>query len=117
MKFILDAHLPPSLREIFARAGHEALHTLDLPERNSSLDSALNAVSVADQRVLVTKDTDFYYSHLLHGRPWKLVLVRTGNMGLKDTKALFETHLAAITVALSTCTLVEIDRQSVNVVV
>ncbi|MEO6788381.1 MAG: DUF5615 family PIN-like protein [Chthoniobacteraceae bacterium] len=59
MKFILDAHLPPSLREIFARAGHEALHTLDLPERNSSPDSALNAVSMADQRVVVTKDTAF----------------------------------------------------------
>jgi len=32
---------------------------------------------MAEMRVVVTKDTDFYYSHLLHGRPWKLVLVRT----------------------------------------
>ena len=53
MKFILDAHLPPSLREIFARAGHEALHTLDLPDQNASHDSALNEISVAEQRVLV----------------------------------------------------------------
>ena len=117
MKFILDAHLPPSLRQVFAQAGHEAIHTLDLPEQNASRDSALNEVSVADQRVVVTKDTDFYYSHLLHGRPWKLVLVRTGNMGLNDTKALFETHLATISAALAFCTLVEIDRQSVSAVV
>ena len=117
MNFILDAHLPPSLRQIFASAGHEAIHTLDLPERNASRDSALNDLSVREQRVVVTKDTDFYYSHLLHGRPWKLVLIRTGNMGLRETKALFTTHLPAIAAALADCTLVEVGRQSVSVVV
>jgi predicted nuclease of predicted toxin-antitoxin system len=116
MKFILDAHLPPSLRQVFAAAGHDAIHTLDLPAQNASRDGALNAVSMAELRVVVTKDTDFYYSHLLNGRPWKLVLVRTGNMSLKDTKALFETHLSDISAALATCTLVEIDQKSVSVV-
>lgn len=69
-----------------------------------------------EQRVVVTKDTDFYYSHLLHGRPWKLVLVRTGNLGLKATKQMFEIHLPAIEAALQTCTLVELDQQTVSVV-
>lgn len=31
MKFLMDAHLPPGLRAIFREAGHEAIHTLDLP--------------------------------------------------------------------------------------
>lgn len=31
MKFLIDAHLPPGLRAIFREAGHEAIHTLDLP--------------------------------------------------------------------------------------
>ena len=117
VKFLLDAHLPPSLRQVFASAGHDAIHTLDLPDQNASRDGVLNRVSLAEQRVVVTKDTDFYHSHLLQGRPWKLVLVRTGNMGLKETKALFETHLPAISEALETCTLVEIDKQTVSVVV
>ncbi len=43
---------------------------------------------------------------LLQGRPWKLVLVRTGNLGLKATKQMFETHLPTIETALQTCTLV-----------
>jgi predicted nuclease of predicted toxin-antitoxin system len=116
MKFIVDAHLPPSLIQVFRTGGHDAIHTLDLPDQNAARDSALNAVSLSEQRVVVTKDTDFYYSHLLHGRPWKLVLVRTGNMGLKDTKLLFETHLPAIITALANCSLVEIDRQRVVVV-
>lgn len=54
---------------------------------------------------------------MLQGRPWKLVLVRTGNMGLKESKALFETHIPAITEALEICTLAEIDKQTVSVVV
>ncbi|MFC5454192.1 DUF5615 family PIN-like protein [Prosthecobacter fluviatilis] len=116
MKFLLDAHLPPGLRRVFAAAGHEAIHTLDLPDQNASRDGILNSVSMAEQRVVVTKDTDFYYSHLLHGRPWKLVLLRTGNMGLKDTRQMFEQHLPAIATALQTCTLVELDRQRVSII-
>jgi predicted nuclease of predicted toxin-antitoxin system len=89
---------------------------MDLPQQNASRDGVLNEVSVAEQRVVVTKDTDFYFSHLLHGRPWKLVLVRTGNLGLQATKQMFQTHLTAIEAALQTCTLVELDQKSVTVV-
>ena len=61
MKFLLDAHLPPSLRSVFADAGHDAIHTLDLPDQSASLDGVLNRVSLAEERVVVTKDTDFYH--------------------------------------------------------
>ena len=116
MKFLIDAHLPPSLRRVFAAAGHDAIHTLDLPDQNASRDGTLNTVSMAEQRVVVTKDTDFYHSHLLHGLPWKLVLIRTGNLGLKDTHQMFVQHLPAIVTALQTCTLVELDRQRVSII-
>jgi hypothetical protein len=29
MKFIVDAHLPPSLCKVLAQYGHEAIHTLE----------------------------------------------------------------------------------------
>jgi predicted nuclease of predicted toxin-antitoxin system len=114
VKFLIDAHLPPSLRDLFHEAGHDAIHTLDLPDQNASRDSLLNEVSMHEQRVLVTKDTDFYYSHLLHGRPWNLVLVRTGNLRLEATKKMFKIHLPAIEKALQTCTLVELDHFGVK---
>ena len=114
MKFIIDAHLPQSLRDVFRRAGHDAIHTLDLPEKNSSRDGVLNEISIREERVVVTKDTDFYYSHVLQNRPWKLVLVRTGNLGLKETKQMFENHLSAIEKALQTCSLVELDQENVS---
>jgi predicted nuclease of predicted toxin-antitoxin system len=116
MKFLIDAHLPPGLRAVFQAAGHDAIHTLDMPDQNASRDGLLNEISMAEMRVVVTKGTDFYYSHLLHGRPWKLVIVRTGNMGLKATKLMFEDHLPAIEAALQVCTLVELDQQKVTAV-
>jgi len=115
MKFLIDAHLPPILREVFRQLGHDAIHTLDLPDKNFSRDGLLNEISVVEERVVVTKDTDFYYSHILQKRPWKLVLVRTGNLGLKETKRMFENHLPAIEQALEGCSLVELDQKSVSI--
>ena len=61
----------------------------------------INNLSLKDQRVVVSKDTDFYYSHLLHQKPWKLLLVRTGNMSTRDLKRLLQAHLPAIVQSLA----------------
>ena len=35
MNFIVDAQLPKSLARLLAELGHDAIHTLDMPERNA----------------------------------------------------------------------------------
>ena len=85
-----------------------AMHTLDLPAKNAIKDRVVNQISLDDRRVVISKDTDFFYSHLLQRRPWKLVLVRTGNISTVDLCALFERNLLAIETALQSHTLVEI---------
>lgn len=117
MNFTVDAHLPPGLCAVLQAAGHDAIHTRQLPAENRTTDEVINALSLREQRVVVTKDTDFYHSHLLHGRPWKLLLVRTGNIRTRDLKALFERHLPEIVAALEQNSLVELDRQTVRVIV
>ena len=117
MKFVVDAHLPPGLCALLQVAGHDAFHTSLLPTQNGTPDEILNELSLREQRVVVTKDSDFYYSHLLHGKPWKLLLVRTGNIRTRDLKALFNTHLSTIVGALEQNSLVELNRQEVRVVV
>ena len=97
MNFPVDAHLPRSLCALREQHGHDATHSFALPEQNATKDGVINRVSFAEQRVVVSKDTDFFFSHLLHGRPWKLLLVRTGNI-----------------MALQSHSLVEIDRQTVT---
>jgi predicted nuclease of predicted toxin-antitoxin system len=117
MRFLVDAHLPRRLCAVLAQHGHDAVHTLDLPEKNETKDRVINQISLADQRVVISKDTDFFYSHLLQGRPWKLVLVKTGNISTRDLCALFERNVAAIEAALQSHSLVEIDRLAVTPVV
>ena len=115
MKFLVDAHLPPGLCCLLASAGHTALHTSTLPAGNDTPDEEINGLSLVGEWVVISKDTDFYYSHLLHGKPWKLILVRTGNISTADIKEVFRAHLAAITEALAISSLVELDRSSVSV--
>jgi predicted nuclease of predicted toxin-antitoxin system len=114
MKFPVDAHLPRRLCAILAHHGHDAAHTLDLPGGNATKDGTINRISFEERRVVISKDTDFFYSHLLNGRPWKLLLVRTGNISTLDLLSLVEGNLSAIEVAFKTYTLVEIDRFAVT---
>jgi predicted nuclease of predicted toxin-antitoxin system len=116
MKFLVDAHLPPGLCVLLQAAGHDALHTRDLPASNQTSDEAINDLSLKDQRVVVSKDTDFYYSHLLHRKPWKLLLVRTGNLSTRDLNRLVHAHLPKITELLEANSLVELYSHSVQVV-
>ena len=114
MKFIVDAHLPHKLCGVLERRGHEAVHTLDLPEGNATGDEVINQISLDDLRVVISKDADFFFSHTLQGRPWKLLLVKTGNISTRDLCALLERNLPAIEAAMEIHTLVEIDRLAVT---
>ncbi len=98
-------------------AGHDATRTGKLTAGNRTPDEIISQVSLAEERVVVTKDSDFYHSHVLHRKPWKLLLVRTGNIRTRELIALFERHLPAIVAAFEGNSLVELDRQTVQVVV
>jgi predicted nuclease of predicted toxin-antitoxin system len=112
VKFIVDAHLPPALAGMLRTQGHDAIHTRELAAGNRTRDGEINDLSLREHRVVVTKDTEFYHSHILQGRPWKLLLVRTGNIGTEELQRLVERHLPAIVAGLKSHTLVELDRKS-----
>ncbi len=116
MKFIVDAHLPFGLCTLLRAAGHETIHTRQLPAQNRTTDDVINELSVKDRMVVVSKDTDFYYSHLLYQKPYKLLLVRTGNIGVRELKQVFESNLPEILRALEQNSLVELYRTQVHVV-
>jgi predicted nuclease of predicted toxin-antitoxin system len=59
MKFLLDAQLPRRLAVKLQEAGHDAVHTLNLPLGNRTPDSAINEISLSEHRVVVTKEADF----------------------------------------------------------
>ena len=88
MNFLVDAQLPRRMAAWLIAAGCDAKHTLDLPDGNRTTDEQVNDLADREQRVVVTKDADFVDSHLLRGRPAKLLLISTGNISNRDLEAL-----------------------------
>ena len=115
MKFIVDAQLPKSLSEFLKHRGHDSIHTIELPLRNATEDPELERITVAEQRVLITKDTDFEESFLLQRLPPKLVLVTTGNITNDDLLSLFSRILDIIVTMLGTNSFVEIDKEKITI--
>lgn len=46
--------------ELLKSAGHDALHTRQLPAQNRTTDEVLKRISVTEQRMVGTKDLDFF---------------------------------------------------------
>lgn len=88
MIFLVDAQLPRRMAAWLTAAGCDAVHTLDLPDANRTTDEQINEGVDRKQRVLVSKDADFVDSHLLLGRPAKLLLISTGNISNRDLEKL-----------------------------
>jgi predicted nuclease of predicted toxin-antitoxin system len=93
MKFLVDAQLPVRLARFLESAGYDTLHTRDLPDRNATSDAVINSISVQEQRIVITKDSDFVQSFLLQGQPHKLLIITTGNIKNSELESLFENHL------------------------
>lgn len=88
MNYLVDAQLPRRMTAWLTTAGCDAVHTLDLPNGNRTTDEQINDVADREQRVVVTKDADFVDSHVLRGRPAKLLLISAGNISNRDLEAL-----------------------------
>jgi predicted nuclease of predicted toxin-antitoxin system len=96
MKFLIDAQLPASLCHGFRSLGHDAIHVEQLPDGSSTSDSEIIDIADESNMIVVTKDSDFYYSHILNHKPRKLLLVRTGNTNIKELKEIFEKFINSL---------------------
>ena len=112
MKFLVDAQLPRRLVRRLREAGHDALHTLDLPGGNRTTDAVINDLSARERYVVVTKDSDFVNSFLLSRQPYKLLLVSTGNISNAELEALFLSNLEKIAEAFDSFDYIELDRRT-----
>ncbi len=113
MKLLIDAQLPRRLAAHLQQAGLEAIHTLDLPEGNRTSDRVINELSIKEQYVVVTKDSDFVETFLLRGEPWKLLLVSTGNIGNHELETLFLSSIRKVAAGFDDFHFVELSRTNV----
>jgi predicted nuclease of predicted toxin-antitoxin system len=115
MKFLVDAQLPVRLARFLEFTGYDTIHTLDLPNRNTTPDTDINAVSIRDNRIVITKDSDFLNSFLTTQEPYKLLLVTTGNIRNSELEALFAANLKSLVELFENHSYIEISRDSIIV--
>lgn len=115
MKFLVDAQLPRRLARALQVAGHDTVHTLDLPMQNRTPDNDIIEIAEQENRVVISKDADFVHSHLLYGRPPKLLLISTGNVSNKELDTLFIPQIEALALIFEVYNFVELSTNSLVV--
>jgi len=113
MKFIVDAQLPNKIAIFLTKKGFDAIHTNDLPDKERTKDSQIRNISVAEERIVITKDSDFMDSYILTKIPEKLLIVTTGNIKNKQMFELLENNWELIVKLFETCNLVELNNNYV----
>jgi predicted nuclease of predicted toxin-antitoxin system len=91
------------------------MHTSELENGNRTKDRLINSLSILENRILVTKDNDFYYSYVAAHKPAKLVLVKLGNMRLRELKNYFERNAGRIIELLSEHSFLVLERENIRV--
>lgn len=114
MNFLVDAQLPRRLCLRLRALGHDAVHTLDLSQGNQTPDAVINQLSLDEHRVVITKDTDFVDSLIVQSRPYKLLLISTGNVRNDELEMLLLDNLEAIVAGFATHDFIELDRAVVQ---
>lgn len=115
MKFIVDAQLPKRFSSLLNSLGADAIHTLDLPEKNSTGDDFIIKIAESEQRIVITKDSDFLRSHLLSHQPAKLLMVNTGNIGNPALLHLFTSNFMLLKDLLKTKDYIELTQEEIIV--
>lgn len=90
--------------------GHDTLHTLDLPEGNRTTDAEVNRIAEQERRIVVTKDADFVNSFIVAHKPYKLLLVSTGNIPNAELEQIFSDNISAIESSFQTQDFLELNR-------
>ena len=116
MKFIIDAHLPARLKYWLIENGHDVLHTNDLPKKEFTSDLEIIEAAEKDNRIVISKDSDFYKYNLIKGVPQKILFITTGNIVNKELIRLFELNFSTIeNFYNSGSSIIEISNSSITV--
>lgn len=96
MQFIIDTQLPPRLSRFLVAQGIDAVHTTSFPNGHLLTDREIMEIAEKENRIVITKDSDFMDHYLLKGPPPQVLLLNFGNIGNPDLVALFQKELNSI---------------------
>lgn len=113
MKFLIDANLPFKLAHILKEQDFDVLHTDDLPNKERTTDKEIRKFVFDQNRIVITKDSDFLDSHLIKNIPSKLLLVTTGNITNNELLSLFKKNFETIVKLFESYNLIEFDTKQI----
>lgn len=115
MKFLIDAQLPATLTKVFIESGFDCIHTLELPYKNLTSDETIREISLKENRIVITKGTDFFHSFILNRKPYKLVFITVGNLRIKEIAQLLVLHFQDIVAAAKDNSIIELNKLRVKI--
>ncbi len=114
LKFIVDTQLPPKLSKLLVSWDFDAIHTTNFPDGHLLSDQEITQIAILENRIVVTKDSDFFDNYLLHGTPPPVLLLQFGNIRNDELIGFFKSNIAVIEQLFKSQTgLVIFDRQRV----
>jgi predicted nuclease of predicted toxin-antitoxin system len=96
LRYIIDTQLPPRLAAFLREKNFDAVHTTDYPEGHLLQDAEIRAIADAEDRIIITKDTDFFDYYMVKGSPPMVLLLKVGNISNADLISLFTAKLPLI---------------------
>jgi len=108
---LVDAQLPPLLCTISKNTGQDAIHIDELPQGDEASDKEISEYANKHELIVISKDIDFYHSHMIVNVPKKLLLVTTGNIKNKMLFDLFRKHSNDIQSLFESCNYVELNNE------
>ncbi len=61
--------------KLLQQADYDTIHTRNLPLQNATTDVEINTISMQQERIVVTKDSDFLDSFLISLKWWELTVL------------------------------------------
>lgn len=113
MRFLVDAQLPSKLCEILETVGFDSIHVDALPKGDETTDREITVHADQENLIVITKDSDFYHSHMILGQPKRLLLINTGNIKNRKLFDLIRDNAFIIKSLFETCRYVEVTNDGI----
>lgn len=115
MKFLIDAQLPQRLSAFLSSKGLDCKHTLDLPDQNTTTDQEIIKIADEEDRIVISKDSDFLDNYILDESPKQLLIVTTGNIGNNELIRIFKLNIETLVALFEDNNVIEIDEEEIQV--
>lgn len=101
MKWLVDAQLPLRFADWMRDQGEDVVHSIELPMANRTTDQEICRIADRENRIVVTKDRDFFDSFWVSGSPKQLLYVRLGNISNSALLSLASTEFTTLRTLMS----------------